>query len=101
MNKERQVRQIYCGVLAQTVIGSENILKSKLNRRIKFELTKSLGITLLKYGACVTACAVDELKNLDRKTRNVLNIYMGYSTQKVSYTDCLYEEKMRVGEKIF
>ena len=53
------------------------ILRSKLNGKNKMKAINSWAVAIIRYGAGVLEWRFDELKELDRKTRNFLLMHKG------------------------
>ena len=51
------------------------ILKSNLNGRNKIQAINTWAVALLRYGAGIIDCRVDELKKIDRTKRKTLTMY--------------------------
>ena len=51
------------------------ILKFKMNGKNKMQVIDTWAVALLRYGAGIINWKVDELKIMDRMTRNTLTIY--------------------------
>ena len=71
------------------------ILKSKLNERNKIAGINTWAVSLLRYGAGVIMWTVEELKSLDRKTRNLLTIHGVFHPRSDIYR--LYVPRKRGG----
>ena len=76
--------------------GSKLILISKLNGKNKIKATNSWVVAIMRYGAGVLEWRVDELKELDWKTRKLLTMHKGL--QPKSYVDILYASR-KEGER--
>ena len=57
------------------------ILKSKLNSSNMIQAINSRAVSLIRYGAGIIKWTVEELKEVDRKTRKLLNIYRALHRQ--------------------
>ena len=53
------------------------ILKSKLNGKNKIKAIKTWAVAVLRYGAGILTWNVEELKELDKKTRKLLTMHKG------------------------
>jgi len=53
----------------------KNVLKSKLNSRNTVNAINSRAVSIIRYSAGIVKWNVDELKQLDRKTRKLLTMY--------------------------
>ena len=71
-------------------------LISKLNGKNKIKVINSWAVEIIRYGAGVLDWRVDELKELDRKTRKFLTMYKGF--HPTSDIDRLYVSKNK-GER--
>ena len=89
------------------------ILKSKLNGKNKIKATNTWAVALLRYGAGIIDCKIDELKKLDRTTRKTLTMYGAFHPKSdidrlyvkrrdggrglISIEDCVRSEENNLG----
>ena len=71
------------------------ILRSKLNGKNKIKAINSWAVAIMRYGAGVLEWRFDELKELDRETRNLLTIHKGL--QPKNDVDRLYVRRKEGG----
>ena len=73
------------------------ILKSKLNSNNMIQAINSRALSLIRYGAGIIKWTVEELKEVDRKTRKLLNIHRALQCTSQANDDRLYLKRKEGG----
>jgi hypothetical protein len=71
------------------------ILKSELNARNKITVIGALAVPVLRYSFGIINCRIEEIKQIDRKTRKMLTMYKMYHPK--ADTDRLYVKRKEGG----
>jgi hypothetical protein len=67
------------------------ILKSELNARNKITVIGALAVPVLRYSFGIINCRIEEIKQIDRKTRKMLRVYKMHHPK--ADTDRLYVKR--------